>query len=196
MNHDIIFRGILAGVLVWFTLGGVVAFGRRPRAEFVTRRKSRLRLITVFSLFWAAASLLYVVAPGLMDWSALSVPDPWRWVGAGLTLASLLFVTWAFSTLGRNYAPDMVIKKSHTLVTKGPYRWVRHPGYSGYLVLGISLFLLSANWFIGATWLAVGIVSASRIGEEEAMLIERFGDAYRAYMQRTGRFLPRILRRL
>ena len=53
---------------------------------------------------------------------------------------------------------------------------------------------MSANWFVGLTWLALDIVAASRASQEEAALIEKFGDEYRAYMQRTGRFLPGLRR--
>ncbi len=87
-----------------------------------------------------------------------------------------------------------MIKDSHTLVTSGPYRWVRHPIYTSYFALALSLFLLTTNLFIGLALLALSILLASRVEGEEALLLERFGDEYRAYMQRTGRFLPRLLR--
>ncbi|MEE8232131.1 MAG: isoprenylcysteine carboxylmethyltransferase family protein, partial [Thermoplasmata archaeon] len=109
---------------------------------------------------------------------------------AGFSLAFL-----AFRSLGTNYSGTVVIKDSHTLVTSGPYRWIRHPIYTSYFALTLSLFLLTANWFIGLALLALSILLASRVEGEEALLLERFGDAYRAYMYRTGRFLPRLLRR-
>jgi len=58
----------------------------------------------------------------------------------------------------------------------------------------LAFFLLSANWFVGITWLVLSIVAASRAGKEEAALIEKFGAEYRTYMQRTGRFLPGLWR--
>ena len=83
-----------------------------------------------------------------------------------------------------------MIKDSHTLVTSGPYRWIRHPIYTTYFASTLSFFLLTANWFIGLVLVAMSILLASRVEGEEAMLLERFGDEYRAYMQRAGRFLP------
>ena len=81
------------------------------------------------------------------------------------------------------------------LVTDGPYRWIRHPMYTAFYVLHIAVFFLTANWFIGLTWLAgLTIIIVLRVKREEAMLLARFGDKYNSYMERTGRFLPHINR--
>ncbi|MGW8251833.1 MAG: methyltransferase family protein, partial [Anaerolineales bacterium] len=77
-------------------------------------------------------------------------------------------------------------------VTYGPYRWVRHPLYTVGFMMFIGLSLLAANWFI-ALMLVLGFVPlAMRTPIEEAHLVERFGDEYRRYMRRTGRYLPRF----
>jgi protein-S-isoprenylcysteine O-methyltransferase Ste14 len=78
------------------------------------------------------------------------------------------------------------------LVTSGPYRWVRHPFYTVTFGGIIALSLLTANWFLGLMTLLMLSVIIKRTDTEEAKLIERFGEAYRQYMQRTGRFLPRF----
>ena len=78
------------------------------------------------------------------------------------------------------------------MVTYGPYRWVRHPFYlTAALVMG-SVSVLTANWVIGLSSLLVLALLAVRTPKEEQMLIERFGQQYRDYMARTGRFLPRM----
>ncbi len=64
--------------------------------------------------------------------------------------------------------------------------------YTTFSVIGLTSFLVSANWVIGWCWLGQAIVAASRVSDEEALMIEEFGDQYRAYMRRTGAFLPRI----
>ncbi|MBI3320029.1 MAG: isoprenylcysteine carboxylmethyltransferase family protein [Candidatus Omnitrophica bacterium] len=86
----------------------------------------------------------------------------------------------------------VVTRKDHTLVTSGPYRYVRHPFYLsfGLGVLGGSLAM--ANWFILLTGvLPLGFLMA-RTRIEEAKLIGRFGVEYQEYMRRVGRFLPRF----
>jgi protein-S-isoprenylcysteine O-methyltransferase Ste14 len=82
--------------------------------------------------------------------------------------------------------------EGHTLITDGPYHWVRHPMYTAFATVFTGLFLLSANWFVGASaTIAFGAVMMVRTPREEHLLIEVFGPKYRAYMDRTGRFLPR-----
>ena len=84
------------------------------------------------------------------------------------------------------------IREDHTLITTGPYRWIRHPIYSAGLLFGFAVFLLSANGFVGACWVGgCSLLYAHRIPNEEALMLEEFADEYRVYMQRTGRLLPR-----
>ncbi len=79
-------------------------------------------------------------------------------------------------------------------VTHGPYRWVRHPFYVTAALLMASATLLTANWLIGVTSVFVLGLLAIRTPKEEQMLVERFGQQYRDYMARMGRFFPRIQR--
>ncbi len=102
----------------------------------------------------------------------------------------LLF--WTFNSLGKNLTDTVVTRREHTLVTHGPYRWVRHPFYDvGFLWL-TSLSLLSANWLLALFGAAVLTMLVIRSRVEEAKLIERFGEEYRAYARRTGKFFPRF----
>ena len=88
----------------------------------------------------------------------------------------------------------MGLHPNHKLVTHGPYRFVRHPMNVVFPVVSIVLFLMSANWVIGAAALIlIGTLSIVRAPIEEKQLIERFGEEYRTYMQRTGRFFPRLM---
>jgi len=85
------------------------------------------------------------------------------------------------------------VREGNTLVTSGPYRLVRHPMYSAALVIAVGLSLLSANWLVAAgTLLGPVVVFAGRLRDEELMMIDAFGDEYRAYIQRTGRFMPKL----
>jgi len=84
-----------------------------------------------------------------------------------------------------------VTRSQATLITRGPYRWVRHPFYVTAALLMFSVTLLTANWLIGASGLVVLALLAIRTPKEEQMLVERFGDEYRKYMAKTGRFFPR-----
>lgn len=107
----------------------------------------------------------------------------------------LLFVAsfhWMFRNLGHNITPTSMPREDATLVTTGPYRWIRHPMYTFSLLMFLSLSLLTASWFIAIGGMGAFILLALRSRIEEERLIDKFGEAYRAYMKRTGRFFPRI----
>ena len=107
--------------------------------------------------------------------------------------AALILLYQMFSHLGLNVTTTSVPRRDATLVTTGPYRWIRHPMMAGGLMLLVAYVLLTASWV-----LAVLVVVASvtivpvRIRREEANLVAKFGDDYRNYMKHTGRCLPRL----
>jgi protein-S-isoprenylcysteine O-methyltransferase Ste14 len=199
MNDESTFRIILATVCALELF--IRAYYRRAAGEsgfsFATSRESRLNvaLRRPVALAGMLSLVIYVISPQWMAWSALPLPAWLRWIGAGLGILALLLLFWVHRALGKNWSRTVRLKADHTLVTSGPYRWVRHPMYTTLYVMSIAYFFLSANWFIGLTWIAMlTSVVASRVGKEEAMLIETFGDEYRAYIRHTGRFLPRLVR--
>ena len=200
MNHDVVPRVVLAVVLATFfvTSAFMGVRSRKSLAKVVTRRESRLKFgaAGILWLAWISASVAFVVNPAWMGWSALPLPAWLRWTGVAITFPAYVLGGWAILSLVLRdaYSGTVVIKDSHALVTSGPYRWIRHPIYTTYFAWTVSFFLLTANGFIGLVLLALSILLASRVEGEEAMVLERFGDEYRAYMQRTGRFLPRSRR--
>ena len=138
---------------------------------------------------------------GLFAWlmnaawiSRFSMPLPiWlRWVGAGTLPVFVLLISWVFRSLGKNLTDTVVTRAEHTLVTTGPYRWVRHPFYSAAFFFFVAASLMSANWYLAVAGGLASVLLAMRTRTEEAKLIERFGDEYLAYMQRTGKFFPRL----
>ncbi|MCB9781031.1 MAG: DUF1295 domain-containing protein [Alphaproteobacteria bacterium] len=121
------------------------------------------------------------------------LPLPLRWLGLGLTLAGLASFLWVHATLGRNFSPRLDMRADHTLVTSGPYRWVRHPMYTTNFVLVLGYFLLSANLAVLVPALVMLLVLVVvRVPDEEAMVRARFGAEWDAWAARTGRFLPRL----
>ncbi|RIL12128.1 isoprenylcysteine carboxylmethyltransferase family protein, partial [bacterium] len=84
-----------------------------------------------------------------------------------------------------------VTRRHHTLVTTGPYRWVRHPLYSVGVLFMLGLSTLLGSWLIPVLAIPAMAGLMLRTPAEEAGLVARFGDGYRAYMARTGRYLPR-----
>ena len=140
---------------------------------------------------WAGA-IAYLLNPQWMEWANLPLPSWLRWLGSVAGALGLALMYWTLTNLGKNLTDTVVTRSDATLVTTGPYRWVRHPFYvtAGLMVLAITL--LAANCFIGLSGLLVVALLVARTGKEEQKLIEKFGDRYRAYMATTGRFVPKL----
>ncbi|MEO5616551.1 MAG: isoprenylcysteine carboxylmethyltransferase family protein, partial [Candidatus Eisenbacteria bacterium] len=100
-------------------------------------------------------------------------------------------LTWTLRSLGTNLTDTVVTRREHTLVTHGPYRWVRHPFYDSMALVILAIGLIAANWFLLLTGSVVLCLIVLRTRTEEEKLMARFGDAYRAYIMQTGRFVPR-----
>ncbi len=137
---------------------------------------------------------LYLVVPAWIPWALLDPPTWLRVVGLVGAAAQLPLMAWTLASLGENITPTHVTREEHELVTWGPYRYVRHPLYMIGLMFWTSNLLLTGLWPLGLILVGTGVMVAWRTPLEEAALEERFGDAYRAYRDRTGRFLPRLRR--
>lgn len=195
MIDEIIFRALF----IFTTAGFVILWGYNilsigvTRDKFYTATEGMLLAGLRFLLLGAslAGMLLYCIDLRLMQWSTLALPSWLRWFGFLIALAALMLFYWVLRSLGRNFSTTLTMKKDQTLVVQGPYRWVRHPMYTSFVLLWVGYLLISANWFIGLTGI-LGFVLAIvvRTPMEEQMMIERFGDEYHAYIKRTGRYLP------
>jgi len=167
----------------------------RGGTQEVVREKWAMLVRIVFGFPYILGVALYIFDPQALKWSSLPIGTAWRWAGAVIFAFSLALLTWVHVTLGENFSSELRIRSQHELVTSGPYRYVRHPMYSAFLLLMIGMGLLSANWLIGAWGLAVAVLIVSlRTHMEEEMMTTAFGERYRQYAAGTGRFLPRLSR--
>jgi protein-S-isoprenylcysteine O-methyltransferase Ste14 len=151
-----------------------------------------LTLRSVFGLLGWLSAFLYLINPGWMAWAQLPLPSWMRWSGAAIIVICIPLIYWVFSSLGKNVTPTVVTRQEHTLVMQGPYHWIRHPLYTVGFLLFTGYSLLAANWFIFTMLAFAFIILVMRTPIEEQHLIDRFGDDYRQYMRRTGRYLPRL----
>ena len=188
------FRAIFGTLSSLFWLGRIYFMRRGSQSgERISRtREEGLRILLFLWLgtLGTVAGVVYVVAPERIKWASLTMPTWLRWAGAGLASAALPLFLWTHQELGKNWSIALATKERQTLVSSGPYRWVRHPMYTAISAWWLGSFLLSANWVVGVAALGLGLLCAARVGDEEALMIDEFGDQYRSYMKRTGRFLP------
>lgn len=95
--------------------------------------------------------------------------------------------------LGANWSITLEVREQHRLITHGVYRHIRHPMYLALLVYSVGQTLVLPNWVAGPSYLvAFAILFAFRVGAEERMMLEQFGDEYAAYMAQTKRLIPGV----
>ncbi len=199
MANDQLFRWFfIVNFVGMLSLSGYFRFRARQSGEAIPRaREGKLALLTrlVFATPLYLPMVGYMLKPEWMAWSVLPLPTGLRWLGAAIGLGTLPLLYWVFSSIGSNISETTLTKEKHILVSRGPYRWVRHPLYTAATIGLVSMSVLAANWFMMmmACVAFVGI-AVLVIPREEAELIRKFGIEYQEYMERTGRFAPRLFR--
>ena len=196
MNENI-FR-ILAAVIFFSCIGISTYFRRkadRDTGEKVSRKVDgslTMNFIRIGGLILWLSPLAYLINPSWMAWSKIGLPEWARWLGVGIGIFCAFGVYWLFSSIGNGITPTSATRTQHTLVTSGPYRWIRHPLYTFGSSVFVAFGMMADNWFIALLGVMAFIGMAMRTPKEEANLIEKFGDEYRDYMKRTGAFLPKL----
>lgn len=150
-------------------------------------------LASIFAVVGMIALLLYSLAPRRVAWASLRFPGWLRWSGLGVAAGGFALLQWAHAALAANWSDTPRITEQQQLVTAGPYRRVRHPIYTAFLLILSAPLLIASNWLVGLPWLVMTALEVSdRIRFEEARLEARFGDEYRGWAQQTGALLPRL----
>lgn len=195
---------------MWFKLAFGVAFGVALTVAARTARLAAERhgggvnqlaheirgLIAVraaLGIIFYAALAAWLFWPAAGAWMYLPLPDAVRWTAVGLLVPTLIGFAASFRALGANYRGGVGLYPNHVLVTTGPYRFLRHPIYAGFITLMCLVLLLSANWVLGVSGLLLVVsIAVARIPVEERELHERFGGTWESYRARTGSVLPRV----
>ena len=196
MNHDQTFRVLL---IVAFLITLPIAIYYRVKSQATGEKLDRTQegifilatLRPAGAAFWFGA-FAWMINPSWLAWSSLPLPVWLRSAGVGLLAIGLVLMVWTFRSLGPNLTDTVVTRQQHTLVLQGPYRWVRHPFYVAGGLLSLAIALIAANWFLLITGVVLFCLLVIRTRTEEKNLVARFGAGYRTYMERTGRFFPRI----
>jgi protein-S-isoprenylcysteine O-methyltransferase Ste14 len=197
METDILFRILLPLVIGAFALHRGYYVRKQGREQNTLKKREEgwaPRLAGILGMVAFAASVIYVIKPDWLAWAAAPLPLWLRWMGIVTTLLGFALLQWAQNALGKNWSdtPRMIL--GQTLITSGPYRFIRHPIYTAFLLIFGSALLISANWLIGLAWIGMTLLEVlSRIGFEESLMLEYFGEQYRTYMKRTGRLLPKLI---
>ena len=182
--------------LVYLASEVLLTITHRSRSKTGTKQdKSTLGMIWAViavsiaaGVFIARSTSLRAGTIGLFDF-----PES-DWIPAlaiGLFAAGLAVRWWAIVTLGRFFTVDVTIEKDHELVERGPFKWVRHPSYTGVLLAFLGWAMTLWNWVAMAVVLVpIFCAFLRRMNVEEEALRGALGERYAAYMTRTKRLIP------
>ena len=197
MDREIIFRVLF--ILAFILMTGIWVYYQSK----VLRDKGKIK-IKENSLSLAAGGIAalttivfgaeYIFFPGTFSFAyVLPYPDWLRWLGAFVLAGGITLLGMSHYHLGKNFHSLVVSKENQVLVETGPYRWIRHPIYTAYFMNYIGGGLLSGNLVLTTIPVIMfAVLAGIRMGNEEAVMSERFGQEYVEYMQRTGRLVPRF----
>ena len=159
--------------------------------------KKRADGLSLFGIYFCGIFAFYtIVAIGLLraNEGIGFLPPAAFYIGISLVVAGEALRQWSTYTLGRFFTGPVVIISNHKLIIKGPYRFVRHPGYLGGLISYAGLGLVVQSWI--APLAAMGILTIAytyRILLEERALRQEFGKSYLEYSKKTSAIIPRLI---
>jgi protein-S-isoprenylcysteine O-methyltransferase Ste14 len=181
------------GCIAWFIIR--YPHQRRARKTPIAARSDRTResvLLAISSFGLGVVPFVYVLTgqPAFADYSFQPVL---AYAGTMVFAAALALFYRIHRELGRSWSVTLELRDQHVLVTHGLYAHLRHPMYSAFWLWALAQALLLPNFFAGPAGLVgFGILFFGRVDREEQMMLEKFGDEYRAYMARTKRIIPGI----
>lgn len=194
--YRILFLGLYA---LFFSVRGYYRFVRPKRVEQETKVIERKEfgiaeiVMSVGIIGYFAGIILYLLNIPWFEFIQISgYPEIIRWFGVAFVLASVPLLGWIHKILDRQYSPCLQIKKSHSLITEGPYSRARHPMYTVLSMFSFGGAIVTANFLIIVFALLIIFPFPYVAKKEEQMLLDTFGDEYAEYIKRTGKFFPRI----
>ena len=177
--------------LIYLISEGLLTVTRRSRSKTGTKQdKSTLGMLWL--VIMVSITLGVFVA---MNWPGGVLPygRAFAIVGVVLFVVGLILRWWAIVTLGRFFTVDVTIEKDHELVERGPFRFIRHPSYTGVLLGFVGFALTLRNWgAILVILLPIFAAFIRRMNVEEEALSRALGERYLEYMRGTKRLVPGI----
>ena len=167
-------------------------FSRSIRGGRRARRRRQDR--GSFLLIYAGVVVYFIIAFSLSSSGVGELPSSVFYLGILIMVLGIVIRQWAIAVLGRFFSRTVAVQEKQTVVENGPYRYVRHPWYTGALIFFVGFGLALQSW--GAILALVpifAVVYGYRMHVEEQVLISEFGEAYVSYSRRTKRLIPYVL---
>jgi protein-S-isoprenylcysteine O-methyltransferase len=181
-------RLLWALCLVWFV--AELCLTRRSGRDATSRDRGSLRLIWFVEIASISCGVMVARHSPVGYFPAY---DLFYWTAICILVIGFFVRFYAVIYLGHFFTINVAIASDHRLVDTGPYRFIRHPSYTGGLLLFLAIGLGLGNWLsLLIVIVPIFIVFWHRMNVEEAALSEALGEPYRAYMKRTKRLIPLI----
>ncbi|TFG08524.1 isoprenylcysteine carboxylmethyltransferase family protein, partial [Candidatus Heimdallarchaeota archaeon] len=183
-SQNMLFKIILISIYSVFTI--IRMNYRRMASKNTNNIKQRInstdQIILLVLIIYEILTFMLYLFTDLLNWGDYQIITWLSWIGVSLGFISVALFLWIHISLGSFFSHKIQIMENQPLIVIGPYKYVRHPMYVAFLLLHISVFLISSNWFIGTTWLlALTIFLLNRLRKEENLLLHEFGEEYTRY---------------
>ncbi len=190
--YKTIYAIIWALIWVFVALIRIPARQRTKNNRIVVDKTAQDRYLLAFLGVGMIALPIVYIFTSWLNFANYRLP-PWAgWTGAASAAAGIWLLWRSHTDLGLNWSDSLQVRQGHQLVTSGIYRHIRHPMYAFGWLFGIAQALLLQNWIAGLSNLvSFAVLYFLRVPREEQMMLDQFGEKYQAYMQRTGRVIPR-----
>jgi protein-S-isoprenylcysteine O-methyltransferase Ste14 len=184
-------------VLIYVTLGGWILFEIlllvRDRRHGRGRADADRGTLLVNALFVVETVVVSGVLSATLHVSVVPGAIWFRSVGLVIVWLGLALRVWAITTLGAAFRMTVEVDQSQPVVTNGPYRWVRHPSYTGLLIITAGFGIAFASWlFLALCAVLPSLALLRRIKVEESEMARVLGEPYRTYSAETKRLVPGI----
>ena len=186
----LIFSAVLILWIFGEVIGGVIQPFIRGGRSARTRRKDR----GSFLLIYVGVVVYFIIAFSFAGDGIAKLPSSVFYLGVILMVLGIAIRQWAIAVLGRFFSRTLRVQQGQTVVETGPYRYVRHPSYTGTLIFFVGFGLALQSWGAVLALLPIFAVAYGyRIHVEEKLLIAELGEAYKSYARRTKRLIPYVI---
>ena len=184
----------LVGFVVGTIIRSIYTIPYRHSKAIKEDRSTSDTILLAFAGVGLFLPLIYLFTPWL-DFADYNLPNWFGWIGTVAFTCAIVLLWRSHVDLSHNWSATLRIQPEHTLVTRGVYRYIRHPMYTAHLLWAIAQGLLLANWLAGWIFFVTSLpLYLYRMPKEEQLLIDQFGDEYRQYITHTGGMFPRLFK--
>ena len=178
-------------ILAWLVMASVWFYFSIGNKKTTSLPNPLAQIIANILLFGSPFFLFYPFSQNILATQIIPHPMWIEMIGVVLSIAAVAFAIWARLALGKNWSGAVItLKKDHQLITSGPYRFVRHPIYTGYFLatLGTALTIGTVASYLATLMILIGFLI--RMNKEEKLMTMQFPTEYPAYKKRSKKLIP------